>query len=337
MNIEIINSRKFIEISDFVFSAVVSEQEFYKNHAKDSTIIEKSNLGNSNFIWFIKDKIKIKDNDIVFCHFEAVEHLFKIIRLSNLKNIILISSQSDLTLNKSVYLKKPESIKVWYSTNVNLDKPDLRPIPIGINNEYIEIYPCESDFKKFKFKDSNDKKDLIYSNFNINTRFFHRYFTDKFSKNKDFIIIEKADLDKQAYLETINDYKFILSPWGNGIDTHRIWEAIYANCVPIVQDHNVLSKFKELPIIFVKSFQNINSINFIESNHSKSMEMADFKYWKKEIFNERKEQTIINSEFVSSIEKLNQLYLKKKRRIRKIQRFKKKIKYITFRVFKKIF
>ena len=128
-----------------------------------------------------------------------------------------------------------------------------------------------------------------------------------------------------------------MSPWGNGIDTHRIWEAIYANCVPIVQDHNVLSKFKELPIIFVKSFQNINSINFIESNHSKSMEMADFKYWKKEIFNERKEQTIINSEFVSSIEKLNQLYLKKKRRIRKIQRFKKKIKYITFRVFKKIF
>ena len=56
-----------------------------------------------------------------------------------------------------------------------------------------------------------------------------------------------------------------------------------------------------------------------------------------EILGEGKEQTIINSEFVSSIEKLNQLYLKKKRRIRKIQRFKKKIKYITFRVFKKIF
>ena len=97
----------------------------------------------------------------MFCHFEAVEHLFKIIRLSNLKNIILISSQSDLTLNKSVYLKKPESIEVWYSTNVNLDKPDLRPIPIGINNEYIEIYPCESDFKNFKFKDSNDKRILF--------------------------------------------------------------------------------------------------------------------------------------------------------------------------------
>ena len=41
MNIEIINSRKFIEISDFVFSAVVSEQEFYKNHAKIVLLLKK--------------------------------------------------------------------------------------------------------------------------------------------------------------------------------------------------------------------------------------------------------------------------------------------------------
>lgn len=337
MKIEIINSKKFIEISDFVFSAVVSEQEFYKNHVKDSTIIEKSNLGNSNFIWFIKDKIKIKDNDIVFCHFEVVEHLFKIIRLSNLKNIILISSQSDLTLNKSVYLKKPESIKVWYSTNVNLDKPDLRPIPIGINNEYIEIYPCESDFKKFNFKDFKNKKSQIYSNFNINTRFLHRYFAKKFSNNKNFIINETKDLDKHTYIKTIDNYKFILSPWGNGIDTHRIWEAIYANCTPIVKDHDVFSKFKQLPIIFVKSLNRIDSINFEEINLSSTTELADFRYWKKEVLNEKKEQILLNNDFINNIDKLNQLFLKKHLRIRKIKRFKKKIKYFTFRIFKKLF
>ena len=168
--------------SNFVFSAVVSEQEFNKNYAKDSTVIQKSNLGKSSFIWFLKNKIEIKDNDIVFCHVEILGHLFKILKRSKLKNIILISSQSDLCINRSLYLKKPDSVKVWFSTNVKLNKPDLKPIPLGINNEYIEIYPCEADFKKFKFKESDDKNNLIYSNFNINTRFLHRYFTSSFQK-----------------------------------------------------------------------------------------------------------------------------------------------------------
>ncbi len=335
MNIEIINSRKFIEIADFVFSAVVSEQEFNKNYAKDSTVIQKSNLGKSSFIWFLKNKIEIKDNDIVFCHVETLGHLFKILKRSKLKNIILISSQSDLCINRSLYQKKPDSVKVWFSTNVKLNKPDLKPIPLGINNEYIEIYPCEADFKKFKFKESDDKKNLIYSNFNINTRFLHRYFASKFSKSNSFIKVEKTELDKQVYLETIDNFKFILSPWGNGIDTHRIWEAIYANCIPVVQDHVVFSKFKQLPIIFVNSFKNINPIKFEEISQSKFKELADFRYWKKEVLNEKEEKTLIINEFVNYVDKLNQSFLKKQEKLRKIKRLNKKIKYFFFRVFKK--
>ena len=79
---------------------------------------------------------------------------------------------------------------------------------------------------------------------------------------------------------------------------------LYANCIPVVQDHVVFSKFKQLPIIFVNSFKNINPNKFEEISQSKFKELADFRYWKKK-YNEKEEKTLIINEFVNYVDKLN--------------------------------
>ena len=51
------------------------------------------------------------------------------------KNIKLITHQSDASIEKSDFDKKPNCISKWYAINVNYNHHDLVPIPIGIGND----------------------------------------------------------------------------------------------------------------------------------------------------------------------------------------------------------
>jgi hypothetical protein len=54
-----------------------------------------------------------------------------------------------------------------------------------------------------------------------------------------------------AYVQGLRSHGFCLAPRGNGIDTHRMWEALYAGCIPIVRRIQALKDFEDLPVFFV--------------------------------------------------------------------------------------
>jgi hypothetical protein len=43
-------------------------------------------------------------------------------------------------------------------------------------------------------------------------------------------------LNPFRYIRIANDFKFIAAPRGNGEDTHRFWEALYLNSVPVIRN-----------------------------------------------------------------------------------------------------
>ena len=47
------------------------------------------------------------------------------------------------------------------------------------------------------------------------------------------------------------------APWGNGIDTHRFWEALYLGSCPITVKHKNYSDFKNLPN-FLNDYSELN-------------------------------------------------------------------------------
>jgi len=268
-NIEIINTSKYVGLADFVFSAVVSENDYIEKFKSNSSIIQKNKFESSVFIWFVKNNLKIKNNDIIFCHVELLNSLFSILNSSNLENLTLISAQSDKSINRRLFSKKPECITRWFSTNVDFKNENLHPIPLGINNDFISIYPIEYDFQKFIFKQNSEKSNLIYSNFNINTRFLHRHFAMKYSKKNKKVIFDKHKESKEKFIKNLNEHKFILSPWGNGIDTHRIWEALYSNSIPITKYHKVFSSFKKKTPL--EAIEDLELNRFIEIGYQVKM------------------------------------------------------------------
>jgi hypothetical protein len=71
--------------------------------------------------------------------------------------------------------------------------------------------------------------------------------------------IENKSLNWSDYFTFLPNYKFVISPEGNGIDCHRHYEALLAGCIPIME-HNPLieEKYKGCPVLYTTDYSEIN-------------------------------------------------------------------------------
>ncbi len=65
--------------------------------------------------------------------------------------------------------------------------------------------------------------------------------------------------DNAAYLDALLTHRFVLSPPGNGIDTHRMWEALYAGAIPVVLRSPAMRAYGMLPILFVDDYSEVTA------------------------------------------------------------------------------
>jgi hypothetical protein len=62
----------------------------------------------------------------------------------------------------------------------------------------------------------------------------------------------------ERYLFEMMQFKFVLSPVGNGVDTHRTWEALLAGSIPIVESSVRDIMYEGLPVLIVNSWGHLN-------------------------------------------------------------------------------
>jgi len=104
------------------------------------------------------------------------------------------------------------------------------------------------------------KSRLIRQKEILNKEYITEYNTSHKKSIWEHIILKKDKKDKMlsptAYIEKMLCHKFVLSPRGNGIDTHRTYEAIICKGIPIVDvdTHDMREKYAKLPVIFCNNF-----------------------------------------------------------------------------------
>jgi hypothetical protein len=173
---------------------------------------------------------------IIFCYSHRINLLVsKLIYFQN--EFILVSHNSDENIennNITNQILNCNKLIKWYSQNACFKNIKLIPIPIGIANNMwnhgnITYY---NDLGLPNIIKLNLKKtSKIYFNFDINTNFYKRNLCYHSLKEKiDFL----NPLPIYENLDRLSKYEFCICPEGNGVDTHRLWEAIYLQCVPIV-------------------------------------------------------------------------------------------------------
>ena len=320
---EVLSCVNFMKQSDVVFSGTLSREDFLKCNFRKSKVVENKN----NLLTFINLEIEIKENDIIYCHLDYLELLFKLINKLEFSNIKIISTQSDRKITKKIFGKKPESISKWYSVNVAYNHPDLVPIPLGIasyRNTKSVIY---SDF--INLNHNKKVKDSIYTNFNINTNYFHRIKAQKsISNHLNQNIKENAGY--KTYLKNLHSSEYCIAPWGNGIDTHRFWESLYSETIPVTLNCVHYQSFSDLPVLLVNSYDEIKNIeknfNFLE----RSIEKLNIEWWFSIIKNDAKISTAKKKVGFTKLEsRVLQIYVIK-------LKYKNKLLKIIFTLLRKI-
>jgi hypothetical protein len=172
----------------------------------------------------------------------------------------------------------------WFGMNCDITHPKLQPIPIGIANE--KWSHGNKDILLKIINENNEKKNFVYSNFDVSTNYNKRNNTLNWIKTQTYIDQERSKLSFENYLKKLSTYKYVISPAGNSIDCHRIWESIYLNVIPIIEKHVALEFFYDLTILVVDSFEQITekmlNDEFIKIK-SKNKQLSDFIFYKKMI------------------------------------------------------
>ncbi len=282
---EVLSCINFMKNSDVIFSGTLSEEDFLKCNFKEPKIVHKEN----NLITFINLEIEIQENDIVYCQLDHLEVLFRLIKKLDFSNIKIISTQSDRKINKSLFERKPSCISRWYSINVDYNHPQLISIPLGIASYRNTKSVIFSDFSNPII--NNDINQSFYTNFNINTNYFHRIKAQKSIIN--FLgqnVME--NIDYSSYLTNLRSSVYCIAPWGNGYDTHRFWESLYSGTIPITMACTHYESFSDLPVILVNSYDEIKTIQKEYDFFEKNIEKLNINWWIDEIKNHMIEDSL---------------------------------------------
>ena len=336
-----INSNNFAGIANFVFSEIVKRDYFFKtlNNSKLLILQENSNK-DGDFIWYINPEIQISENDVIFSHTEVVEYLFRFLDdLPKIKNLKLITHQSDRPVDKRLWELKPNSISEWYSTNVIYKSQKLFSVPLGIGNDYLNIYKNHVDTIESLLKTNTVKKQSAFLNFRINTNTVERLNTYFSLKEKEWIDLKTSKQNPKEYLTDMNNSKFTICPWGNGYDTHRLWESMYLESIPVTKYHPAYKQFDDLPIIFIKSWKKLN-LDYLDKKVSKlnrhGLKKLNLDYWvdtinKVRVSGKETYNYMLNQKDIEKILLEIKTNFQKRKKIKKFKTFINKFHYLKLR------
>jgi hypothetical protein len=245
------------------------------NFARHSDVIFSETIpDNFTHKTYVTEYFELDDGDIIFCKTDNVLKLFKILENENdIKNIKLITHESDYEINERLFKLKPKCISKWYSINVNYRHKNLIPIPLGIANDYCNITLKIDDILKERQQTSQK---LLYINHRIQTNFEKRVWIYEHFRDNVWCTIDEPNLSLLDYKDKLDKHKFILCPRGNGIDTHRLWESLYHGIIPIVENEIHYSCLDDLPVIIVNSFTEITEEFLIDKLNEFSKKQFNF-------------------------------------------------------------
>ena len=182
------------------------------------------------------------------------KYKFKLPRLDYLKTPTKAErnkNQTDDNISMREFNKLPPQFTEWYSINVDFNNEKLHPIPLGISNGYEKNLSLKDQFQLDESRYSVRKKNLLYLSFADNTNIRVRSGLKTHFSKYSWTKIINGNNDLPSYKQDLKSSNFILCPEGNGIDTHRIWEALLTKTVPIIKKSHFSDNFLKLGLPFL--------------------------------------------------------------------------------------
>ena len=257
--------------------------------------IEKINENPENHILF------------VYLHVDHLRNFFEHMHLLQ-KKIKLVSGSGDTTIPNDIFTQ-PEfdlfinnpNIIHYFPQNCIINHPKITNIPIGLDyhtmssqsywwGEKCSQIMQEAELMEIKYTAAPfyNRQIMCYSNFHFahyGKKFGYTRHDVISAISKNLVFYEPCKITRKQTWENQTKYAFVLSPFGNGLDCHRTWEALVLGCIVIVRTSPLDVLYKDLPVLIVNDWTEVTQTLLEKTVEEYKTKTFDYKrltleYWK---------------------------------------------------------
>jgi len=242
---QVICGEHFLGIADCFIGAV------YSLHANPNTpAFSKQNIhidciSDTDDLFITQKRIFVKTDDI--------QHFYERFQ-NNLEDKIIITHNSDYEIDRQGFGQHIKKVKRQYSQNCSfLDEENdkLVPIPIGIENR---MWFDHDILHRVRKRQDIPKTKGVYFFFSLGTHPSRPVCYDALRSKFEF----NTGRPREDYFVELKRHRYAICPRGNGIDTHRLWECLYLDVIPIMLKSDSVN-IGNLPVMFVDSWDDLDA------------------------------------------------------------------------------
>jgi hypothetical protein len=257
--------------------------------------IKTDDLGSQ--VNYLPDLNKIFENCTMYVRTSQINHLSQ--RMDEIKHkFILVSGDADEEVYNDIFQNETDFLTFinndkiihWFSQNCTINHEKITRLPIGLDYHSNKTsLPQEqeqvlTDIMNNVTTPFNERINKCYINFGTPPDYYrYKYDRDEaLNSIPDTIVFkEKENQARDICWQNQTKYAFVVSPFGNGLDCHRTWEALVLGCIPIIRSSGMDSLFDGLPVLFVSSWSDVTQ-ELLDTIIEKFKNM-DFEYEKLEL------------------------------------------------------
>jgi hypothetical protein len=169
----------------------------------------------------------------------------------------LVIGDDDITPDPAALELLRSRIGIILSVNLINIPEGVRAIPLGLESPSYRSGGKLSDFRKRPKQLSKQREFNFLVSWNQETNPLKRLEAMKaFEQVKNSLIL-KERITSQTVHKLMRKTLFVPCPRGNGLDTHRIWEALYLGAIPVVLNSDRFAALEGWPILFIEEWEEI--------------------------------------------------------------------------------
>jgi uncharacterized membrane protein YheB (UPF0754 family) len=218
------------------------------------------------------------------------------------KRFTLVSGDSDLCVPFEI-LKMEDFQKIvnneylirWFIQNTRNKTDKITQLPIGLDYHTVSNNPSHVFKKDSEGHLPENQEEILMSIREQVLPFYKRInkiyvnfsiVTDRFGQRKealekistDLMVINKDFIKRTDTWNNMKEYSFVLSPFGNGMDCHRTWEALCLGCIPILKAPSFKNMFEDLPVLIVNDWSEITQELLNDTLNTFEKQKLNFNY-----------------------------------------------------------
>lgn len=211
------------------------------------------------------DPAKLGRNEVVFVDPELLDeftgHILNHIQFP----VTVMLGNSDLNHDDSLLrILKHSMVRKVFAQNLSKNLTDADILPIGLENRWRVQNGRLKHFRKRQPSNYPRKHRVMWA-FSVHTNPNERVLASR-ALLKNPLAEKLENLTTNDHQLALREHAFVASPPGNGMDTHRTWEAIYQGCVPVLKKSYLAVRYWEigLPVWVVSSYEELSGYTELE-------------------------------------------------------------------------